>query len=138
MMNTFSKTVDLLHRSLDAETVRRDVIAHNLANAGTKDFKRSEVNFESALKQALDSEKRRPLVELTRTDSRHITNFQPLDYREVRPRRVLDYLTQSKANGNNVDVEQEYSLLIKNQMRYMLFTQSIAHEFGQVSNALRG
>ncbi|MDR2480791.1 MAG: flagellar basal body rod protein FlgB [Spirochaetaceae bacterium] len=137
MINNFSKTVDLLHRSLDAETVRREVIANNLANAEVKDFKRSSVSFESALKQALESEKYRPEVEMIRTDERHLSNFQPLDYRDVRPRRVLDYLTQSKANGNNVDPEEEFNLLVQNQMRYTLFAQSVAFEFGQINNALR-
>ncbi|MDR0526986.1 MAG: flagellar basal body rod protein FlgB [Spirochaetaceae bacterium] len=138
MLNGFSKTIDLIHRSMDAESVRRDVIANNLANAEVPNFKRSELNFESALKQALESEERKPVIELLRTDPRHISNYMPLDYRDVRPRRVLDYLTQSKANGNNVDPEQEFNLLVQNQMRYMLMAQSANYEFEQISNVLRG
>lgn len=33
-INSFQKTVDLLHRGLDANTIRRDVIANNITNAG--------------------------------------------------------------------------------------------------------
>jgi len=127
----------LLHRALDAETVRREVIANNLSCADVPNFKRSEVNFESALKRALDSEKQRPVVEMNRTKPEHISNFQPLDYKDVRPRRVLDYLSQTKNNGNNVDAEKEFQLLVENQMKYMLLAESAAFEFGQVSSALR-
>ncbi|MDR3325260.1 MAG: flagellar basal body rod protein FlgB [Spirochaetaceae bacterium] len=136
-MNNFFKTVDLIHRTLDAETVRREAIANNLANAEVPNFKRSEVNFESSLRRALESEGQRPLVEMTGSDPRHLSNYQPLDYRDVRPRRTLDYLTQSKSNGNNVDAEKEFQLLIENQIKYMLLAQSAAFEFRQVSTALR-
>ncbi|MDR2863985.1 MAG: flagellar basal body rod protein FlgB [Spirochaetaceae bacterium] len=137
VLNNFSKTVDLIHRSLDAETVRRETIANNMANAEVPNFKRSEVNFESSLLRALESENQRPAVEMTVRDPRHLSNVQVLDYQDVRPRRVLDYLTQSKPNGNNVDPDKEFQLLVENQMKYMLLTQSASYEFKQVNSVLR-
>ncbi|MDR0383610.1 MAG: flagellar basal body rod protein FlgB [Spirochaetaceae bacterium] len=136
-MNNFSKTVDLLHRALDAQTIRRDVLANNLANAEVPNFKRSELNFESELKRALDSEKQRPVIELARSDPRHISNWNPLDWREVKPRRVLDYVSTSKNNGNNVDAEQEVQRLVENQLMYYLLSQATAFEFSQVTSVLR-
>ena len=56
--NRFQKTIDLLHRALDVNTLRYTVSANNLANAGLAEFKRSTVSFETELKRALDSEKR--------------------------------------------------------------------------------
>ena len=41
------------------------------------------------------------------TDDRHIAFDKPMDWRDVAPRRVLDYLTEAKNNGNNVDIEEE-------------------------------
>jgi len=136
--NTFSKTVDLLHRSMSAESLRRNVYAHNLANAASTGFKRTEVTFESELGRALDTERRKPALKLTQTHPDHISNWQPRDYQEVQPRRVLDWETQVNNNGNNVDIEQEVSLLMKNQMRYALLAQMTSFEFNQVSLVLRG
>ena len=136
-MNNFSKTVDLLHRALDAQTIRRDVLANNLANSEVPNFKRSELNFESELKRALDGEKQKPVIELTRTDPRHISNWNPPDWRDVKPRRVLDYVSTSKNNGNNVDAEQEVQRLVENQLMYYLLSQSAAFEFNQVNSVLR-
>jgi flagellar basal-body rod protein FlgB len=135
--NTFDKTVDLLHRAMDANAVRRDVIADNMANANVPNFKRSIVNFESELKRALDTEGRRPSVELNLTDPRHIPAWRPRDYRDVEVRRVLDYTSTYNNNGNNVDPEQELMLALENQMTYTLLAQSAAFEFGQISRVLR-
>jgi len=136
-MNTFAKTLDLLHRAMDASTVRRQVIANNYANADVPNFKRSNVNFESELKKALDSERQKPALELTLTHPKHIPNWKERDYRDVEIRRVLDYTSTYNNNGNNVDPEQEFMLATENQMSYTLLTQAAAFEFSQINQVLR-
>lgn len=135
--NDFTKTVDILHRAMDASLVRRDVIANNIANADVPNFKRSVVNFESELQRALDSAKNKPALELTLTNPKHIPNWRERDYREVQPRRVLDYVTTAKNNGNNVDPEEEMMLSVQNQLMYTLMAQAQTFEFGQVNLVLR-
>jgi len=137
-MNTFAKTIDLLHRAMDASTVRRQVIANNLANANVPNFKRTDVNFESELKRALDSENKRPALELNMTHPGHFPNYKERDYRDVQIRRVLDYTSTYNNNGNNVDPEKEFMLATHNQMSYTLFAQSAAFEYSQISKVLRG
>ena len=136
--NTFSKTIDLLHRGMSVGSLRQAVIANNLSNADVPNFKRTDVNFESELKRALDTEKYKPAMELRLTNPKHIPDWEPRDYKEVTPRRVLDYVTQSDNNGNNVDAEEEFNLLLKNQLRYMMLTQMATFEFAQVNMVLRG
>ena len=137
-MNSFSRSVDLLHRAMDASTLRYQVSANNLANSEVPNFKRSSVNFESELKRALDSEKAaKDTLQMTSTDERHISSTGVRDYRDVEPRRVTDYLTTSKANGNNVDAEQEAMEILKTQMNYQLLTQMQAFEFSQIKIAMQ-
>lgn len=57
-MNSFTRTVDLLHRALDVNALRYEVTANNLANAEVPGFKRTDVNFEAELKRALDSQRK--------------------------------------------------------------------------------
>ncbi|MDR1985938.1 MAG: flagellar basal body rod protein FlgB [Treponema sp.] len=137
MENNFSRTIDLVHRAMDANLMRRDVIANNLANATVPGFKRSDLSFESELKRALDTEKQQPALELTQTDSRHISNWHKRDYQEVQPRRVLDYVSASKNNGNNVDPEQEIMRAVENQLLYTLLAQGGSFEFSQINMVLR-
>ena len=134
---TFGKTTGILQRGMDVAMLRRDVIANNIANADVPNFKRSTVNFESSLKQALESETQRPLLQMERTDPKHFTNWQPMDWRSVEPRRVLDYLTTTKNNGNNVDPEQEMMDSLTNQLEYTLMVQADSYEFNQVNSVLR-
>jgi flagellar basal-body rod protein FlgB len=133
---SFAKTVDLLKRGMDIAVLRRDVIANNIANAETPNFKRTVVNFESELKRALDSEKIGPPRQFI-ADRRHIPFHRPVDYRTVRPRLVLDYLTTAKNNGNNVDIEEEGMLALENQLLYQTMAQAIASEFNRVNLVLR-
>jgi flagellar basal-body rod protein FlgB len=123
---------------MDASTVRRAVIADNMANANVPNFKRTMVNFESELKRALDSEQRKPVLELDLTHPKHIPNHKERDYRDVEIRRVLDYSTTYNNNGNNVDPEQEFMAALENQMTYSLLAQAVSFEFSQVNQVLRG
>jgi len=136
-MNTFQKTVDLLHRAMSASVVRRSVIANNMANANVPNFKRSTVNFESELKRALETEKQKPALEMTKTHPQHFSNYKERDYRDVQIRRVLDYTSTYNNNGNNVDPEQEAMLSLENQMAYNLFAKAVDFEFEQINLALR-
>jgi flagellar basal-body rod protein FlgB len=135
--STFGKTVDILHKGLDVAVLRRQIIADNIANAGVPNFKRSTLNFESSLKKALASEKEEPALAMTTTDPRHIASFTPSDYREVQPRRVLDYQTTAKNNGNNVDAEEEMMASLNNQLSYTLQAQAINYEYNQINLVLK-
>ena len=137
-MNTFARTVDVVHRAMDASLIRRSVIANNLANADVPNFKRTNVNFESELKKALESEKQKPALELNLTHPKHIPNWKERDYRDVQVRRVLDYTSTYNNNGNNVDAEQEFHAATLNQMNYNLLAQAASFEFSQVNQVLRG
>ena len=113
-INSFQKAVDLMHRALDVNALRYTVSANNLASSEIPNFKRTSVNFETELKHALD-----------------------IDYRSVSPRRVLDYATTAKANGNNVDAEEEAMNILKIQMQYQLLSQMTGFQYSQVQSVLK-
>ncbi len=137
-MNTFTRSVELLQRAMDVSSLRYQVTANNIAMAEVPNFKRQTVNFESELKRAFESENDTAhRMELTRTDERHIALNEPYDWKEVEPRRVTDYQTTAKANGNNVDAEYEAMNILKIQMNYRLLTQMQNFEFSQVKLAMR-
>ena len=136
--NTFGRTVDILHRTMDVSLLRQDVIANNIANADTPNFKRSVVNFETALGDALRSERHTPKFQAALTNERHVPFDRPIDYRTVRPSRFLDHMTSSKNNDNNVDIEVESAELLTNQLLYTLMTNSLNSQFEQVNIVLRG
>ena len=133
----FAKNLELLTREMDVTTMRRNVIANNIANADTPNFKRTDLSFEAQLKRALDSEKVTRSFTPYLTDPKHISFDKPMDWRQVQPRRVLDYLTESKNNGNNVDIEQEGIDSLNNQLMYTTLAQAITSEFQRVNIVLK-
>ncbi len=137
-MNSFTRSVDLLQRAMDTTSLRYQVTANNLANSEVPNYKRQIVNFESELKRAFESEeKAKSGFQLTRTDSRHFALNEPYDYRDVEPRRVLDYTSTAKANGNNVDAETEANNILQIQMQYRLLTQLTSFEFSQLNTVMK-
>jgi len=116
------KFLDLIKRNLDAVMIRHNVIADNIANADTPNFKRAEVNFESELKRALDSEKG-PEYPTKMTHPKHIPFEEVIDYRKVKPRITIDYDTFYRNDKNGVDIDKEMVDFTKNAMRYNLLIE---------------
>ncbi len=132
------KTNYLLEKALDVETVRRRVIANNVANVDVPHFRRSEVNFESELRRVIrgnqDPDNKLPAL---MSDSRHIPFYTERDIRGVRPRINLDYTTSYRNDGNNVDIEKEMVDAAKNMMRYNTYVSGLNHNFKMLKLSMR-
>jgi flagellar basal-body rod protein FlgB len=128
----------LLERALDTETVRRRVIANNIANVNVPHFKRSDVNFESELKRVIDDnnnpDNRLPAL---MEHEKHIPFYTEKDIRGVKTRVNLDYDTTALNNGNNVDMEKEMVEAAKNLMRYNTFVAGMNHNFKMIKSVMR-
>ena len=133
---SFGRNLEIMTRELDVAALRQNVIANNIANADTPNFKRSVVNFESQLRRALESENG-PRFPQVITSPRDIPFDRPIDWTQVKPRRVLDYLTEAKNNGNNVDIEEEGTNALTNQLLYTTLTQAVTSEIQGVNIVLR-
>ncbi len=129
-------SVDLAHRYLDVLSLRQSVIADNIANVDTPNFKRSKVTFEAELERAILNE-RASNLSLIRGNDKHLNGFKELGYLDVKPSRMLDYLSILKNDGNNVDIDSEMKNLIQNQMIYSLFTNIQAHHFKSVNIVIK-
>ncbi|MDR3237736.1 MAG: flagellar basal body rod protein FlgB [Spirochaetia bacterium] len=132
------RTNYLLERGLDTESVRRKVIANNIANAEVPHFKRSEVNFESEIKRVIagNSNPDNKLPALME-HQKHIPFYTERDIRSVDPRINFDYNTTALNDGNNVDIEKEMVDAAQNLMRYNAFTAGLNHNFRMLKAAMR-
>jgi flagellar basal-body rod protein FlgB len=132
------RTNYLLEKGLDTESLRRKVIANNIANVDVPHFKRSEVNFESQLKRVImeRSDENANLPALM-NDSRHIPFFIPRDIHGVNNRVNLDYSTTYRNDGNNVDIEKEMVDAATTTMRYNAYVTSLNNNFKMLKIAIR-
>ncbi len=118
----FDKKMDMLEMAINASTIRRDVIADNIANADTPFFKRSEVTFESELQRAVESENE-PQFKAVLTDPRHISFDEVIDYKNVKPKISVEYDSNYRNDKNNVDIDKEMTDSTKNALQYNAFLE---------------
>jgi flagellar basal-body rod protein FlgB len=107
----------LVEMALDANAIRREVIADNIANVNVPFFKRSEVSFESQLTRALASEQKDEFPTLM-TNERHMSFNQYIDYKSVTPKISVEYDSNYRNDKNNVDIDKEMIDSTKNSMQY--------------------
>ncbi len=127
----------LLNLPENADSDASDALALAMTFAHLPNFKRSNINFESELKRAFDSEKN--AKDSFWANTRRPSRIQPgvIDYKTVKPRQVLDYLSVEKANGNNVNPEEEAMNVLKVQMQYQLLTMMTSFQYNQVQSVLK-
>lgn len=125
-----------MEAALYAAEARQRVISHNIANAETPNFKRSELLFEELIAQQLGNGKEK--IKGNRTHEKHIaigkgTLGLPM------AQLVSDTSTaMNPTTNNNVDMEAEMSLLAKNQLNYNLYIQQLNHDFSMMRIAITG
>ena len=119
-MELFDTTLVGLERAMSGSALRQQVIANNIANANTPNFKASDVDFHTALEQAFAGQ---PTVD--QIDS---TNFSV----------QTDSASTGRMDGNNVDIDQEMAKLHKNNILIQLYAQVMAIELSQHRAAIQG
>ncbi len=128
---TYAKTMTVAKKLLNVYGLRAEVIADNIANVSTPNFKRSDVTFEYQLARALDSEKYDGM-EAVRTDPRHFPFHMPMDYKQVAPKLTVDYDTSYRNDKNNIDIDREMAEEAKNTLRYQMFTQIVNAQYREI------
>lgn len=129
-----SPTQNLLSYALDGASLRNEVIANNIANVDTPNFKRSEVLFEEQLRQLLLEPQK--ATRLRVTNPRHIqvsrkqTSFSP----EIYQVNDLSY----RNDKNNVDIDVETAKMSKNSVYYDALSSSLTQEIRLLRLAITG
>ncbi|NLJ91372.1 MAG: flagellar basal body rod protein FlgB [Clostridiales bacterium] len=119
--------INVLNKAADASWLRNEIIANNLANINTPNFKRSDVDFESVLRKQLKGSQ--PLDR--KVANVNIQNLKPVVYKD---HANLSY----RLDGNNVDIDIESANLAENQIKYNAIVDSISHEFNRIKTVLNG
>ena len=108
-----------LEKLLDFSAIKQKVIAQNIANAETKNYKRREVEFRDLLISNLDK------IE----DSKKIESNYEIKIDESSP--VL-------SKGNNVDVSKEMADMAKNSIMFKFAAKKINGYYQNLQNVIRG
>lgn len=129
-----SPTQNLLSYALNGAELRNEVIANNIANVDTPNFKRSEVLFEDQLRHLLNDPPK--TTQLKVTNPRHIqVTRRPASFRpEIYQVNDLSY----RNDKNNVDIDVEIAKMSKNYIYYDALSSSLTQEIRLLRLAITG
>jgi flagellar basal-body rod protein FlgB len=108
-------TLDALQGYLKLTNQRQQLIVSNMANVDTPGYHAKDIDFQSALKQVMDSDN-------------NVT-------REPAAVDVPDL--PERPDGNNVNVDRESMMLSETQLQYQLGVQLVKSEFHTLFTAIK-
>ena len=119
-------------QALGLRAYRQQVLAGNIANADTPNYKARDFDFTSALKEAVAGRGEGSLL-VARTNSAHLAGIG-----ESGPARLM-YRTpvQSSADGNTVEMDVERAQFSENAVRYEAGLTFITHQLKMLTAAMQ-
>jgi len=123
ILDKFSTQNAMIESSMQAASLRQNVILNNIANADTPNFKKSEVSFEDDFQTALYTARRTG-------DYSRVADVTP----QV---NVVDTNYDYRIDKNNVDIEQEMVNLYQNSMRYDTMVSSVSNNYQRINMVLQ-
>jgi len=116
MVDRISEDLGFFQQAIRLRQQRQEVLAANIANADTPNYKARDFNFSQALQEAVSGqEKRLPDTSLALTSARHIpaqaVSTGPVDLKYRQP-------LQPSLDGNTVDMDVERVQFADNTTRY--------------------
>lgn len=121
----FSGTDAYLQAAMSGLAARQRTIANNVANVDTPGFKASEVRFEDVLNNAVKQAKPGTSVNQSALDA------------AARNSTVVD-TTSGRADGNNVDIDQQMELLSEANLNYSAISQVMSTRLGILRSVIKG
>ena len=133
MSISFDAALGIHEKALHFRGQRAEVLANNIANADTPNYKARDLDFASVL--AAQSAKTQGQGGLARTDSRHIA-AESLPMGDA----TLGYRTpfSPSIDQNSVDLQQEQSSYAKNAIDFQASFTFLNNKFKGLTSALRG
>ncbi|MEY3807286.1 MAG: hypothetical protein RI893_262 [Pseudomonadota bacterium] len=129
MAINFDTALGIEPKLLTFREKRGEILAANLANADTPNFKARDLDFKSVLKQSVVS-----AVSMERTQPGHITPQQQLFGANVMYRNP----NQVSLDGNTVEPHIEQARYAENAVQYQASLHFIGDDFAGLMTAIRG
>jgi flagellar basal-body rod protein FlgB len=129
MAINFDNALGIHPQALSLREQRSEVLAANLANADTPNYKARDLDFKSVLKQTMPIGK-----PMERTQAGHFAPQQQLLGAQLMYRNP----NQVSLDGNTVESHVEQAKYAENAVQYQASLQFISNKFSGLMMALRG
>ena len=127
-MNEIKKNINMLGNSLSLRAKRNEILASNIANAATPNFKARDIDFDTEIKKY---QKNGPIQV---THGEHLSIKRP-----VAPGKVLFRENVNPSlDGNTVELAVEQLQFAENSMRYQSTLSFLSGKINTLMSAIKG
>ena len=134
MTSRIDSALQFNQTALSLRAARQELLASNIANADTPNYKAKDIDFASALQGALSgSTEKLPLVVTAPSHLGGATGASVMG-EQVKYRTVL----QPSADGNTVDMDVERAQFADNALRYEASVKFVSDQVKDILTALQG
>ncbi|MFH1675696.1 MAG: flagellar basal body rod protein FlgB [bacterium] len=138
----FNETPALaLERAMDASAVRAHLIADNIANADTPNYKAVRLKFEEFLERELGKTSQGRRLPLKETRAEHLPGNSLNGVKGLKtPVGIIyrDENTTFRLDGNNVDIDRESAEQAMNALQYSTLIELASRRFVTLRTAIHG
>lgn len=134
-MKLFNNRFISLEKSLDNYSKRAELLADNIANVNTPNYKRKDIQFENFLDKALHDDGRSIVGK--RTDEKHLNIGFDSSLETLKGNEFEETGTIMRNDGNNVDIEKEKVEQAKNNIRYQFASNRISQNFNIIKSVIK-
>ena len=128
MINTFKQQLEVFSKAIDIRNRRNEILASNIANASTPNYKARDVDFEVELKRSLS------VGPIKTSNNAHIALPSKNLPVKVQYRKPL----QPSMDGNTVELAMEQMEFAENAVRYQTTLNFINGKLRGLMSAIRG
>lgn len=121
-----SSGIKSLEKFIDYCSVKNKVISKNIANIGTENYKRQDVNFKEVLNN---------IGEMKATNSKHL-KLPELNQENFEISK--DKSLENTSGINNVDIDKEMSELAANSIQFRFASRKIGDYYRGLQNVIKG
>jgi len=140
--NIFNEPAQVaLEFALDATAANGQLIAHNIANADTPNYKAVRLHFHEHLERELNRAEHGTGIGMTRTNQQHLGRLAPGGLEGISTPYGLIYTedaTTYRLDGNNVDIDHEMAEQAKNSLQFAILTELANRRFQELRTAIAG
>jgi flagellar basal-body rod protein FlgB len=120
----------VVSQAIDLRAKRHQILASNIANADTPNYKARDFSFEDAMRNAMGGGSGG--LAMATTSAGHLGGSSSVGGAAMQYRKE----TQSAVDGNTVDMDVERAQIADNALQYQVLTQLISDKFKGMRSAL--
>lgn len=133
MAINFDTALGIHADALRIRSQRAELLASNMANADTPNYKARDIDFQSAMKMAVSGHPQANHIETTHSNHINVSTGQ-FNSPAVQYRNVM----QDSLDGNTVDEQIEQAQFMQNSVQYQASLNFLGGKFSGLLSAIKG